>query len=31
VFHAGVTGGVLGLGDPAVERITRNVLERLSA
>ncbi len=31
VFNAGVTDWVDGLGDPAVERITRNVLDRLSA
>jgi N,N-dimethylformamidase beta subunit-like, C-terminal len=30
LVHAGVTDWVLGLGDPVVERITRNVLERLS-
>jgi N,N-dimethylformamidase beta subunit-like, C-terminal len=30
VFNAGVTDWVDGLGDPAVERITRNVLDRLS-
>ncbi|MCI0633431.1 MAG: hypothetical protein L0206_05865 [Actinobacteria bacterium] len=30
VVNAGVTDWVLGLGDPVVERITRNVLERLS-
>ena len=30
VVNAGVTDWVLGLGDPAVERITRNVLDRLS-
>jgi hypothetical protein len=30
VFNAGVTDWADGLGDPAVERITRNVLDRLS-
>jgi len=30
VVNAGVTDWVLGLGDPVVERITRNVLDRLS-
>jgi hypothetical protein len=30
VFNAGCTDWVDGLGDPAVERVTRNVLERLS-
>ena len=30
VLNVGVTDWVLGLGDPIVERITRNVLERLS-
>ena len=30
VMHAGVIDWVLGLGDPVVERITRNVLDRLS-
>jgi N,N-dimethylformamidase beta subunit-like, C-terminal len=30
VVHAGVIDWALGLGDPVVERITRNVLERLS-
>jgi hypothetical protein len=30
VVNAGVTDWVLGLGDPVVDRITRNVLERLS-
>jgi hypothetical protein len=30
VFNAGVTDWTYGLGDPAVDRITRNVLERLS-
>jgi len=31
VVNAGVTDWVLGLGDPVVERITRNVLDRLSS
>jgi hypothetical protein len=31
VLNVGATDWVLGLGDPVVERITRNVLERLSA
>jgi len=31
VFNAGVTDWSCGLGDPAVARITRNVLDRLSA
>jgi N,N-dimethylformamidase beta subunit-like protein len=31
VFNAGVTDWAYGLGDPAVARITRNVLSRLSA
>ena len=31
VFNAGVTDWTCGLGDPAVERITKNVLDRLSA
>jgi hypothetical protein len=30
VLNVGVTDWVLGLGDPVVERITRNVLDRLS-
>ena len=30
VFNAGVTDWTYGLGDPDVDRITRNVLERLS-
>jgi hypothetical protein len=30
VFNAGCTDWTDGLGDPAVERITRNVFERLS-
>jgi hypothetical protein len=30
VFNAGVTDWTYGLGDPAVDRITRNVLDRLS-
>jgi hypothetical protein len=30
VFNAGVTDWTHGLGDPAVERVTRNVLDRLS-
>jgi hypothetical protein len=30
VVNVGATDWVLGLGDPVVERITRNVLERLS-
>jgi hypothetical protein len=30
VFNAGVTDWTYGLGDPVVERITRNVLDRLS-
>jgi len=30
VVNAGVTDRVLGLGDPCVARITRNVLDRLS-
>jgi hypothetical protein len=28
--NVGVTDWVLGLGDPVVERITRNMLDRLS-
>jgi len=31
LVHAGATDWVLGLGDPTVERITRNVLDHLSA
>jgi hypothetical protein len=31
IVNAGVTDWVLGLGDPVVERITRNVLDRLSS
>lgn len=31
VVNAGVTDWVLGLGDPVVERITRNLLDRLSS
>jgi hypothetical protein len=31
VFNAGVTDWAYGLGDPDVERVTRNVLDRLSA
>jgi hypothetical protein len=31
VVNAGVIDWVLGLGDPVVERITRNVLDRLTA
>ena len=30
VFNAGVIDWALGLGDPVVDRITRNVLDRLS-
>jgi hypothetical protein len=31
VFNAGVTDWADGLGDPAVARVTRNVLDRLSS
>ena len=31
VFNAGVTDWTCGLSDPAVERVTRNVLDRLSS
>jgi hypothetical protein len=31
VVHAGATDWVLALGDPTVERITRNMLDHLSA
>jgi len=30
VVNVGVTDWVLGLGDPVVERITRNIVDRLS-
>ncbi len=30
IVNAGVTDWAYGLGDPAVDRITRNVLDRLS-